>query len=308
MEAVLGSLGTAIYSKDGGSRHRGYVIKWGLLGPLVQKWSHNRDPDPARVQELVDHHARGGYFPCMLHVACLSPEPNRTTATGPLWVYDGNHRREALARIDDPDIVCVVDVLMATCHRQVREAFDAINKAVPVPAIYFTDDDDEEGIINNNNNNSADNKCKIKLMSDILALVREYETKHKEFVSTSSRCHAPNFNRDAFVDSLHSMHKALGGRATIKDIGDILTDLNAHYAGNRMCSPHHSIKPTVVEKCRKHGFWLFLEKAVPVEHVTRLWLSRYSNGTNNNNNNNNNRSLEATVLPTFETLSVSESR
>jgi|TARA_R110000851_G_scaffold191515_3_gene342143 hypothetical protein len=37
-----------------------------------------------------------------------------------------------------------------------------------------------------------------------------------------------------------------------------------------MCKSHGTYKPVVIEKCKKHGLWLFLEREVSPEHVERL--------------------------------------
>ena len=71
MYAVLKSLGQEIYSHDTGcgNAHKGFLVKWNLIGPLCKKWSRNRDPVQERVSEMIAHCNKGNYVPRMIHLA-----------------------------------------------------------------------------------------------------------------------------------------------------------------------------------------------------------------------------------------------
>lgn len=238
MDVVLQTIGKQIYH-DG--NHFGFLVKWKLIVPLVKKWSRNREPDMERVQEMLDFHVKGGYIPKLIHLAELQDEG--------LICYDGNHRREVLNR-SDCNVECIVDVMFGASPRDVYIAFNNINKSIQLPAIYLEDVHDDASIRN-----------------DIIALVKTYERDYKSFLSTSSRCHSPNFNRDTFVDNVHNLYKSFNKTLTIAQIAVLLKKLNEKYAQGELCRPHSLYKSHVIDKCKKNGLWLFLERYVPFEHV-----------------------------------------
>jgi hypothetical protein len=246
MDAIFESVGKKIYDING---HKGYAIKWISLTPYVKKWSYNREPDLKRVEELIIHHLNGGYIPPLIHLAEMTGEG--------IVCYDGNHRREAFNYINDKEFVCIVDVMFSATHSDVYKSFNNINKSVQLPAIYIDELDDT---------------CGIK--TEIIQLVMEYEMKYKPFVSTSSRCHAPQFNRDSFIDNIYNIYMSFSGTVTIKQLNEIFSMLNIEYQNGRMCRPHECYKKIITDKCRKYNFWLFIEKIIPLEHVTML-LSKF---------------------------------
>ena len=133
-----------------------------------------------RVNEMVEHYHKGGYIPRIIHLAEIKDEG--------IVCYDGNHRKEVFNKCNDDGVMCVVDMMFDATHNDVYKAFNNINKSVQLPAIYI-----EEGGDDNN------------VKAEIVKLVREYETKYKPFLSTSSRCHAPQFNRDTFTDNIYNL-------------------------------------------------------------------------------------------------------
>ena len=246
MEAIIESLGTNIYESNG---HKGYLILWKLISPFCKKWSRNRDPDMERVKEVYDYYMNhSGYVPNMIHLAELPDEG--------LVCYDGNHRREVfnMGIAQGSEIICIVDIMFDTTQRDVYKAFTNLNKSVQVPAIYIDEGENNETI-----------ESTIKL--EIIALVKHYETQYKSFLSTSPRYHAPNFNRDALVDNIYAIYKSFNKTVTISEIGKLLTKLNTEYSQGRLCRPHSSYRTTLLEKCRKHNMWLFIERAIPFEHM-----------------------------------------
>lgn len=245
MYPVLKSLGQEIYSHATGHNvHKGFLVKWSLIGPLCKKWSRNRDPDQERVSEMIAHCNKGGYIPRLIHLADVAGEG--------LVCYDGNHRREVFNQIESEDNTCIIDVLFDASQADVYKAFNDINKAVQVPAIFLEEGTEVE-----------------KVKQEILDLVRSYESKYKAFVSTSARYHAPNFNRDAFTDNIYSLYKSFNGTKSVADIAALLEVLNQDYADGKRCRPHSAYKPVVIDKCKK-GLWLFIDRVIPFEHLEQV--------------------------------------
>lgn len=242
METIFDSLGQTIYTLKG---HKGYLIQWKLIAPFCKKWSRNRDPDMQRVNEMVMHLNKGGYIPRMIHLAELNDEG--------IVCYDGNHRKEVFNQCDDETFVTIVDIMFHSTQNEVYKAFNNINKSVQLPAIYMEDTSDDSAV-----------------KQDIIALVKQYETNYKSYLSSSARCHAPHFNRDTFTDNLYEIYKSFNKTVTIEHIGTLLTKLNNEYSEGRICRPHSAYKSSLIEKCKKQNLWLFMEKTIPFEHLERL--------------------------------------
>ena len=105
---------------------------------------------------------------------------------------------------------------------------------------------------------------------NIINLVQQFENTHKQLMSTSPRCHAPHFNRDTLTDNIYNIYVALHGTVNIEQIGQLLEKLNKEYANGRLCRPHSVYKQSVIDKCKKHNMWLFIDKSIPFEHVNAL--------------------------------------
>lgn len=246
MDRLFNTIGKHIYTNQ---NHKGFLVDWRVVAPLCKTWSRNREPDQERVAKMNAFHNDGGYIPRMIHLADVAGEG--------LVCYDGNHRREVFNAMADDTILCVVDVLFGASQSDVYAAFNNINKAVPLPAIFM-------GEHHEHHPDAAEVKVAI------LKLVKEYETKHRAYLSTSARCHAPHFNRDALVDNIHAIYTGFNGARTVDEIGALLEKLNAAYAAGDICRPHVMYKPGVIEKCQKGDLWLFLERHIPFEHVERV--------------------------------------
>jgi hypothetical protein len=246
METIFDSLGIILYNANG---HKGYTVQWKLIAPFCKKWSRNRDADQNRVKEMLQHFDLGGYVPKMIHLAELDDEG--------MVCYDGNHRKEVFNSSKDSELTCIVDVMFKASQSDVYTAFNNINKSVQLPAIYIEE-----------SSKIADVKVAI------ISLVKSYEYRFKALLSSSARCHAPHFNRDRFTDNVYDIYKALGCSYSIREIELLLERLNLEYSYGRICRPHSLYKPSLVEKCKKHNMWLFLEGTIPVEHVEYLLKNR----------------------------------
>jgi len=246
MEGIFDELGDSIYNING---HKGYIIQWKLIAPFCKKWSRNRDPDMERVTEMIEHQNKSGYIPRMIHLAEIKGEG--------VVCYDGNHRKEVFNMCNDENLMCVVDIMFDATQNDVYKAFNNINKAVQLPAIYIEESGD-------------DNHVK----AEIIDLVRDYEMKYKQFLSTSARCHAPNFNRDTLTDNIYNIFLSFDKTVSIQQIQKLLDQLNFEYGHGRMCRPHSMYKQHLVEKCKKYNMWLFIEKSIPFAHVEKLLHER----------------------------------
>lgn len=242
MEAILETFGQRLYINN---NHKGYLIQWNRIAHLCKKWSKNRDPDLNRVSEICQFLNNNGYVPQIIHIAELLDEG--------VVCYDGNHRREVFNRCAI-DVTCVVDVIFNASKKDVHDAFNSINKSIQLPAIYLEEH----------------NASKSDIKDEIISLVKSYETKYKMFLSTSSRCHAPHFNRDALIDNINDIYHTFNGDLTIPQIGLLFEKLNHEYSKGLLCRLHSLYKPNVIAKCLKYNFWLFLERTIPPEHLERL--------------------------------------
>lgn len=264
MEAVFDSLGHVLYTSRG---HKGYLIQWKMVAPFAKKWSRNRDPDMDRVHEMVEYHKKGGYIPKIIHLAEITPglrsnpqsmicdgSPSTNLDNEGMVCYDGNHRKEVFNLCDDDTIMCIIDVMFHATQDNVYEAFCNINKSVQLPAIYIDE--------------SCSNENTVKV--DIIQTVKGYEQKYRPLLSTSSRCRSPHFNRDLFTDNIYQIYNSFEKVVSIKEIAELLDQLNVEYANGNMGRPHSVYKQSILDKCAKHNMWLFLEKNIPFEHINQV--------------------------------------
>ena len=236
MKKIFEKLGELIYVQN---KHFGYKIKWSYVSSLIQKWSRNRQPDSSRIQEMTVFYKNGGYIPPILHLAELKDEK--------LVCYDGNHRREVFDILKDPDLTIIADCMFDVTQTDVYFAFENINKSIQVPALYFED---------------------VGVKEEILQLVKEYETNHPQFISTSPRYHSPNFNRDIFIDDVFDIYKQTG--YPIQEIKSLLMKLNDAYKSGKLCKSHDKYKKSAIDKCAKYDFYLFLERRISSENLIKL--------------------------------------
>lgn len=240
MQSIIDKLATKIYVTNS---HTQYYAKWSNIKSLCKKWALNRDPDQARVNELIEFHTNGGYVPLFIHLAEI---PNEVG----LVCYDGNHRREMMDSVNY-DGYCTINIMFSASKEQVINAFNNLNKSVQVPLVYLEPTD-------------------TGIKESLIKLVKTYEDNYKQFISTSPKCHSPNFNRDTFTDNLYAIYMSFNGSININDLKTLLDKLNVEYASGRLCLPHDSYKPNVIEKCKKYNLWLFINKTIPFEHIKIL--------------------------------------
>lgn len=256
MEVIFNALGKHIYTQN---NHHLYVIEWQKIAPLCKKWKRNRDCDQNRVDEMEVKYREGVYIPKLIHLAEVKDEG--------LVCYDGNHRRELFTRIfkqaeREGCSDCIVDVIFDATQDDVYTAFENINKSIQLPAIFLDDTDTPDGPNSTNINKN--------LKDEILEMVRTFEVRYKPFLSTSPRCRAPQFNRDSFIENVHSIMRAFDYRLTVGELNQCIMQLNKEYGKQEMGRPHSVYSSKVIDKCNKHEFWLFLENSIPFEHVEKI--------------------------------------
>lgn len=244
MQQLFDKIGQKLYTNN---NHHGYLINYNLISALCKTWSRNREPDQTRIDEIYFYYIKGGYIPKIIHLAEIISEG--------LVCYDGNHRREVFNKCinSEENIEIICDIMFNVSQSDVYKSFNNINKSVQLPAIYL----DEDPNIN------------FRIKDDIIKLVKKYEIQYKSFVSASARPHSPNFNRDCFVENIFDLYQKFK-LITIDEIETLLIQLNNEYSNDNMCRPHSFYKSSIIEKCRKNNFWLFLEKTIPYEHLEKL--------------------------------------
>lgn len=176
-----------------------------------------------------------------------------------LVCYDGNHRRCMFERLyelgDEFDCEVIIDIMFDVTQEQVYTAFENVNKSIQVPAIYLDDD-------------------LSKVKDDIIKLVDSYVLRYKAFVSSSSKCHRPSFNRDTFIEDVSNIFiyfKKGKDPLSIEDIRNLLTKLNVYYGKQQLNYDHSTLTETSLKKCKKHDFWLFgHERNISINHLEKI--------------------------------------
>jgi len=158
------------------------------------------------------------------------------------------------------DLKCIVNIIY--------------NNNIDFKQLYSIHNDVNIGDINENDfinlnedNNEILNDLLIK--KDILDIVKKIETKYPNFVSTTSNCHSPNFNRDCIVDQLINIYiklKENNPSLNIPFFQKLLYDLNDKYSSGLLCD-FNKYKASKIDKCKKYNFWLFINKNINIEHL-----------------------------------------
>ena len=249
MEKTFNKIGKLFNNHDD---HFWYAVKWSYLRKLnIEKWSGNRDCDENRVKELEDFYLSGGYFPRVLSLATTC-DADVSTVGHKLICYDGNHRRNAFNRLNDGDLMIIVDIMFKVTQSDIFKAFKNINKSIQVPSIYL-----DYELLN--------------VKDDIIKLVNSYCLRYPDFTSTSSKCHRPSFNRDLFVEDVGKIYLYFENKVPISGISKLLDELNANYGKKQLNCDHKKLSLTVREKCKMHDFWLFsMDRTISINHLEKI--------------------------------------
>lgn len=249
MEHIISQLGKHLYSSK---NHKVYLIDYNKIAPLCKKWSRNRDPDNLRVSEMYKYYINNGFIPNTIFLAELDEG---------LVCYDGNHRREMYNLVVKnigytKEIPCIVDVMFNSNLDNIYMAFENINKSVQVPVLYF------------------DETNSFTIKNDILNLVRKYVIKYNRYLSASNRYLSPNFNIDAFSDNLYEIYTYFDGTKNMKEIEEALDILNEEYKNERLCRPHECYNTYAINKCKKYGLYLFLDRKIIPQYIQEIFTNK----------------------------------
>jgi hypothetical protein len=97
------------------------------------------------------------------------------------------------------------------------------------------------------------------IKEQIHILVRDYCQKYPDFVSDSSRCQRPNFNRDTFDSDLYDLYVIYD--LTIDELKSCLKLLNKRYSLDKK-----GYTERISKKCFKYGFYLFVYPRIQSVH------------------------------------------
>jgi hypothetical protein len=89
-------------------------------------------------------------------------------------------------------------------------------------------------------------------------MIKEYEVKYASFVSASSKCKTPNFNRDNFKDRIYRYIEENDFQYNVKRMKDAMDYLNTALGNDmRPGMDKSKLRDNVKTKCEKGGLWLF---------------------------------------------------
>lgn len=193
---------------------------------LIELWKFNRPPDEGRVNEIAAEMMKQQRMDGCIYLATIHNK---------IVCYEGNHRREAIARVPTSLQPILVDMVWNADDEFVKREFMRLNKAVSVPELYI-------------------NTELISVKADIQDLVKQICVAHPEHVSPKPKCQRPNFNRDVFTDEITNIIKETGiDVPTFQSKLQVLNDRNKH-------SDHSKLSEAIRKKCEKSGFWIFAYK------------------------------------------------
>ena len=215
----------------------------------ITRWSRQRPPAPERVEEIAawirEHNDIVGTISLAWH------------PTERLVCYDGQHRLQALFQQENVDMTVLVEIMWDATELSIMEAFQTINRAVPVSELYT----DPHDVLHS-------------VKGEIADYVTSLATTYKPFLSTSAKPCRPNFNRDALGEALyHLWRDDLQEAVPFQRIIGALTRLNEMYDKEEHSIPRFRTRkfPAIHKKCSAHQFWLFAETGkVPLEGLKRL--------------------------------------
>lgn len=227
---ILQRLGTHIYTLDG---HSGFLVNVNVVSSLIKCWSKNRKHDEYRINELAQYLLQDGWVPPLIYIANVPGEG--------LVCYDGNHRREAYKKVS-PQLdkkQVIVDILHKSSD--IYDAYNCINKSVPLAQIDLMMDKDS-----------------MKIREELDGFMTAFSERYQEYLSPSTRSNRPNFNRDNVKDQLYSFLVRHEFQVSMDKLKELLEVLNKAYSNNtRAGSNQKTLKETVVAKCKKGKLWLF---------------------------------------------------
>ncbi len=210
-----------------GGQHGTHYIYWvppNVFSDLnIKRWKFNRPSDQDRVKAIHEYMKVSKRVDGMIYLALVNHE---------LVCYDGNHRREAVAGIEDMNLI-LVDVLWEADDKVVGEEFKRLNEAVSVPEFYNSIEEDS------------------KVRESIRNVIDMFCKNYKEHKVNSKNPHRPHFNRDVFCDDFYRIMNELN--IGVDELMNRLMLLNQ----SMMNRDKSKLPEKVISKCEKSGLWLF---------------------------------------------------
>jgi hypothetical protein len=139
-------------------------------------WSKNRPCDNLRVDEIKTYITKNVMVDGVIYFANLKDEG--------FVCYDGNHRREALKKINK-NYKIIINVLEEPSPTYLRNKFISLNKCVPVTDLFLEEEPIKKNIIN-------------EIMEATNYFLGQWTTHRK----TSPKPRRPNFNRDTLQEKI----------------------------------------------------------------------------------------------------------
>lgn len=235
MQKVFNSLGDFIHQDN---NHMIYSAYWDKISPLCQTWKYNRDIDLSRVEEIAKIIEISEYVPKIIFLAEIDNQ---------IFCYDGNHRRIAMDKIKYSG-KCLIDIMFECDDLTIHNTFGNINKSVQVPSLYLKPKEEKKFI---------------------REVVKKIDTKYKLYSSPSSRCRSPNFNIDNLTDELLEISNKLEINNE-NELFSLLEKLNVEYSKENLCKKHKEYSTKIIEKCKKGGLWLFIDKTINIDHIEKI--------------------------------------
>lgn len=155
-------------------------------------WSKNRPCDDLRVNEIKNYITRNGLVDGIIYFANLKEEG--------FVCYDGNHRREALKKLDK-NYKIIINVLEEPTPAYLTNKFISLNKCVPVTDLFL-----EEKPIKKN------------VIDEIMEATNHFLALWPNHRKTSPKPRRPNFNRDTLQEKIVEIMEFCG--FNIKEIGE----------------------------------------------------------------------------------------
>ena len=219
------------------SKGRKFIYCWTTVGMLrdakIKNWGCNRPPDKTRSLEIAEYVRAQQRVDGTVYLADVPHEEELTC-------YDGSHRLLAVRLLEGSesptDIPVMVSIMTNASKGEIVDHFEVLNKCIPLPAVYH------------------DGACAAKKMA-VSRAVQHFVDGYPMFFKPSRSPNVPHENRDAFSDKLEALYEQYG--LTSED--SIVVAVMSIDGKVRANIPKRA-SASAVEKCRKHGLYVFLNK------------------------------------------------
>lgn len=220
-----------------------------------KRWKYNRPPDEIRVNEIVEYINRGHSLDWLIHFIYSNnfTYSDNGGEMSKLEVYDGLHRMTALSNYISQyeithdnecplrDTIILVSIRINPTLGEIVDAFQLINKSIPIPELYVDVID--------------------SVKNDIVESVVEKWTKnYKHHFKSSLRTNIPNVNKDCFIDIVSKIYD----HYKIKDKKKLehrLNKINKFIMENIETLPNYPFSKKTLDKCKDSGCYMFLVKS-----------------------------------------------